>query len=71
MVDYVQQLNFSNVFNSQNGLLQYTYIGDKFCWFEKLLIMSISLVFYLSLTLKMAYFSVLLYEISSLGLENC
>ena len=71
MVDYVQQFNFSNVFNSQNGLLQYTSIGDKFCWFEKLLIMSISLVFYLSLTLKMAYFSVLLYEISSLGLENC
>ena len=44
---------------TQNGLLQYTSIGDKFCRFEKLLIISIILTFQMTLTLKMAYFSVL------------
>ena len=44
---------------TQNGLLQYTSIGDKFSRFEKLLIISIILTFQMTLTLKMAYFSVL------------
>ena len=47
IVDYFLHFSFSNVFNSQNGLLQYTSIGDKFFRFEKLLIMSSILVFYL------------------------
>ena len=56
---YVQQFNFSNVFYSQYGLLQYTSIGDKSSRFKNLLIVSSILNFQMSLTLKMAYFSVL------------
>ena len=59
IVDYVQQFNFSNVFYSRNGLLQYTSIGDKFSRFGKLLIMSSNLTFQMSLTLKLAHFNVL------------
>ena len=43
---------------TQNGLLQYTSIGDKSSRFENLLIISSILTFQMSLTLKMAYFSV-------------
>ena len=50
---------FLNVFFSQNGLLQYTSIGDNISRVEKLLIISSILTFQMSLTLKMAYFSVL------------
>ena len=34
--------------NSQNGLLQYTSKGDKFCRFEKLLIISSIFTFQMS-----------------------
>ena len=56
---------------TQNGLLQCTSIGDKFSRFEKLLIICSILTFQMSLTLKMAYFSVLPKRISSVGLKNC
>ena len=44
---------------TQNGSVWCTSIGDKFSRFEKLLIISSILTFQMSLTLKMAYFSIL------------
>ena len=44
-------------------------MGDKFSRFEKLLIIFSILTFQMSLTLKMAYFSVLTMGISSVGLK--
>ena len=55
---------------TQNSLLQCTPLGDKFSRFEKLLNICSILTFQMSIPLKMAYFSILPYGISSVGLKN-